>query len=483
MPINSFLYPGAKVTTPFSVSNSCRFNDGDSPSLSKTMVAGSTDFAKKFTISVWFKLGAISGARPICSFGSGTTDAIDLLIDNNSKAVFESWDGSVNPKLTTNRVLKDYSAWYNIVVAVDTTQGTNTNRMKMYINGVQETSFASSVYAAEDYLFPGIGTTNDTMKIGSGGQYNSNYFDGYMAEFVYCDGQVLSPTDFGEFDEDSPTIWKPKDVSGLTFGNAGTYCDFQDSGNLGDDESGNTNDLTENNIVAADQATDTPTNNFCTMNPIDTNSNHTFSEGNCKIAYSASAGTFGVTKSTMGVSAGKWYFEVKYTYGNAGQFGFWDVNDTETNTADIFTAAGNSTFEGLAWRIDSSNNIKECADGQTDDTNVDFSSGNILGIAFDADNGKIYAYQNGTEITNQNIGAGTSLMTAVTVSDFYLPFVSGGDGGSGTKTHTAEVNFGGCSPFSISSAQNDANGYGNFEYAPPSGYLALCTKNLGSDGG
>jgi hypothetical protein len=185
----------------------------------------------------------------------------------------------------------------------------------------------------------------------------------------------------------------------------------------------------------------------------------------------------------MGVSAGKWYWEVKYTYGNAGQFGVWDVNDTETNSADIFTAAGNSTFEGLAWRIDSSNNIKECADGQTTDTTDDFSSGNILGIAFDADNGKIYAYQNNSEITNQDIGAGTSLMTAVTVSDFYLPFISNGDGGGGTKTGTSEVNFGGCSPFSISSAQNDANGYGNFEYAPPSGYLALCSKNLGSDGG
>ena len=152
----AFLIGGANsaAETGFDVDNSCQFSDEDSLSLSKTMVAGSTDFAKKFTISVWFKIAKTTDARPICSFGSGSTDAIDLLIDTNSKATFESWDGSVNPKLTTNRVLRDHSAWYNIIIAVDTTQATNTNRMKMYINGVQETSFASSTYPAEQLFVP-----------------------------------------------------------------------------------------------------------------------------------------------------------------------------------------------------------------------------------------------------------------------------------------------------------------------------------------
>ena len=135
----------------------------------------------------------------------------------------------------------------------------------------------------------------------------------------------------------------------------------------------------------------------------------------------------------------------------------------------------------MGWRIDSSNNIKEVGEGQQADTNVDFSSGNILGIAFDADNGKIYAYNNGTELTSQDISAGTSLITALTVSDFFLPFISNGDGGSGTKTGTSEINFGNPT-FSISSGNSDANGYGNFEYAVPSGYYALCTKNLAEFG-
>ena len=483
MPINSFLYPSKNVPVPYEVNNSCRFNDGDSPSLSKTMVAGSTDFAKKFTISVWFKLGAISGARPICSFGSGTTDAIDLLIDNNSKAVFESWDGSVNPKLTTNRVLKDYGAWYNIVVAVDTTQATDTNRMKMYINGVQETSFASSVYAAEDYLFPGIGTTNDTMKIGSGGQYNSNYFDGYMAEFVYCDGQVLSPTDFGEFDEDSPTIWKPKDVSGLTFGNAGTYCDFQDSGNLGDDESGNTNDLTENNIVAADQATDTPTNNFCTMNPLDYTPT-TFAEGNLKLNFSQSPNVFGITTGTLFMGSGKYYFEAKITSPDSSTGIQVGVIQVEPYLSRL-TAPGVdlSLFFGLGARFITTGGVHKVLNGTDSSISDTWSNDVIIRIAYDGSAGKIYMWTGTSELTGQDISAGTSFNSGtLTSGTMVLPYLSLGDGGSGTKTCQIEFNFGGCPAFSISSGNSDANGYGNFEYSVPSGYYSLCTKNLAEFG-
>ena len=190
-----------------------------------------------------------------------------------------------------------------------------------------------------------------------------------------------------------------------------------------------------------------------------------------------------MVRGTMGVSSGKWYWEVKYTYGNAVQLGVFDVTNLATTlTADVFSNAQSSDFNGLAWRIDTANNIKEVGEGQATDSGVDFSTGDILGIAFDADNGKLYAFDNGTELTGQDIGAGTSLLTAVTVSDFYLPFVSNGDGGSGTKTGTSELNFGNPT-FSISSGNSDANGYGNFEYAVPSGYYALCTKNLAEFGG
>ena len=473
----AFLIGGANSAAAaggYDVDNSCRFNDGDSPSLSKTMVAGSTDFAKKFTISVWFKLGTTSGARPICSFGSGTGNAIDLLIDTNSKATFESWDGSVNPKLATNRLLRDHSAWYNIVIAVDTTQATDTNRMKMYINGTQETSFASSTYAAENYAFPNIASTSDTMKIGNGGQYNSNYFDGYIAEFCYCDGQVLAPTSFGEFDEDSPTIWKPIDVSELTFGNAGTYCDFEDSGNLGDDESGNTNDLTENNIVAADQAFDTPTNNFSTMNPLDNYyQGFTYSEGNCKIVTQASS-IYTFASSTLAASSGKWYAECKL----AASGGYCDIGIADGVSSGTVDSLGGDANEFA--KHDFTGNVTAQGSGVANGSAL--SVGNICGIYLDLDNNKLYFSINGSLQNSTGLSISAS---SATTNGYYL--FGGGDEDGGSAV-TLEWNFGGCSAFAISSAVNDGD-YGAFEYSTTitgdgasKTFKALCTKNLAEYG-
>ena len=473
--------------TGFDVANSVRFEQADDPYFQKTPTGDGNQ--RTFTFSVWLKMDLHDSGDTHKIFDTGTgTNYFTFYVTEEPKLVVKGRiSGSTVFELSPTQVFRDPTAWFHLYIAVDTTQGTASNRGKIYINGSQVTDFGTATYPSQNTDFE-IQDASNPFRIGADKNLGDEHYDGYMAEFVFVDGAAQAISDFGEFDEDSPTIWKPKDVSAIDVnpshanGN-GFYLNFQNSSNLGVDSSGNTN-FSVNNLDATDQATDVPTNNFATLNPLDTNSNHTFSQGNCKIAYSASAGTFGVTKSTIGVSAGKWYWEVKYTYGNAGQFGFFDVNDIDTtNTADIFSAAGSSTFEGLAWRIDTSNNIKECANGQTTDTTDNFSSGNILGIAFDADNGKIYAFQNNTELTGQNIGAGTSLMTAVTVSDFYLPFISNGDGGSGTKTGTSEVNFGGCPAFSISSGNTDANGYGNFEYAPPSGYFSLCSKNLAEYGG
>ena len=472
--------------TGFDVANSVRFEQSDDPYFQKTPTGDGNQ--RTFTFSVWLKMDLHDSGDTHKIFDTGTgTNYFTFYVTEEPKLVVKGRiSGSTVFELSPTQVFRDPTAWFHLYIAVDTTQGTASNRGKIYINGSQVTDFGTATYPSQNTDFE-IQDASNPFRIGADKNLGDEHYDGYMAEFVFVDGAAQAISDFGEFDEDSPTIWKPKDVSAIDVnpshanGN-GFYLNFQNSSNLGVDSSGNTN-FSVNNLDATDQATDVPTNNFATLNPLDTNSNHTFSQGNCKIAYSASAGTFGVTKSTIGVSAGKWYWEVKYTYGNAGQFGFFDVNDIDTtNSTDIFSAAGNSTFEGLAWRIDTSNNIKECANGQTTDTTDNFSSGNILGIAFDADNGKIYAFQNNTELTGQNIGAGTSLMTAVTVSDFYLPFISNGDGGSGTKTGTSEVNFGGCPAFSISSGNTDANGYGNFEYSVPSGYYALNSKNLAEFG-
>jgi len=463
----------------YDVDNSLRFNSGSDDYLSKTY--GTPTSTKKWTASFWMKRSELGREQHI--FG-GTSPAQCYFVDNDTLRFSDSTAGT---NYYTTQVFRDTTAWHHFVIAVDTTLGTAGDRARIYVNGSEITSFSTETNATQNNNSAyNVASTSYAIGRYNPSQSSNYYFGGYYSEICFIDGSQLAEDSFGEFDEDSG-IWKPINVSGLTFGDNGYYLEFKQAGTgtnasgMGADTSGNTNHFAVNNLTAVDQSTDTCTNNFATMNSLDTNSNHTFSEGNLKTVYSAAAGTFGVTKGTIGVSAGKWYWEVKYTYGNAGQFGFFNVNDSLSNTVDIFSAAGAGTFNGLAWRIDTSNNIKEVGFEQSADTGVDFASGNILGIAFDADNGKLYGFKNGAELSGQDISAGTSLMTAVTVSDFYLPFISNGDGGSGTKTGTSEVNFGSPS-FAISSSNADANGFGNFEYAVPSGYFSLNTKNLAEFG-
>jgi hypothetical protein len=170
--------------------------------------------------------------------------------------------GGTTYYLNTNRLFRDVSAWYHILVAYDSTQATASNRVKFYVNGTQETSFETSNYPAQDV----DSELNKANAIRLYSWNGSEYFNGYIAENVFCDGQALAPSDFGEFDEDSG-IWKPIAYEG-TYGTNGYFLEFKDSSALGDDTSGNTNDWTVNNLTSIDQTTDTPTNNFATLNPL-----------------------------------------------------------------------------------------------------------------------------------------------------------------------------------------------------------------------
>ncbi len=193
----------------------------------------------------------------------------------------------------------------------DTTESTSTDRIKIYVNGTQETSFATSSYPSEDATF-NFGNTSHTHYVNDMGGRTIRGSH-YIAELVYLDGTALAVTNFGEFDDDSPRIWKPKDVSGLTFGNNGFYLDFEDSSNLGNDAAGS-NNFTANNLAATDQSTDTCTNNFATWNSLFRKGTTTpaFAEGNLKSTFDDSgANEFALT--TFGVSSGKWYAEVKWT--------------------------------------------------------------------------------------------------------------------------------------------------------------------------
>ena len=473
--------------TGYTVANSCRFNDDDSPKLTRTN--SSDGSLTNWTFSIWIKRAAITGStmRILHCRNSGGTQVASIYISGGNQLNFYATDGSNEDQIGTNRLFRDPSAWMNIVTVWDSDNGTAGNRMRFFINGTEETSLATDNNPATDQeSMMSKGTAASTIGLGYQSVADSDYCDMYFAEAVFLDGTaVTDATSFGEFDSDSPTIWKPKDVSGLTFGSHGWYLDFADSADLGDDESGNGNDFTETNLAATDQSSDSPTNNFATMNVLDNYyPGATFSEGNLQVQTTTSGKAWNL--STIGMSSGKWYFEAKnsatggtHSGDNWNRIGIADRSPTAV--ADL----GVANYQYVITQYDGSS--------YANNTNATYaatwSTGDIIGCAIDLDNNKIYWSKNGawgdgsgswdSTTFNSSTGALTIQAVASTLNGFY--FVAMGDAGVNVNK-TWQFNFG--NPIhSISSGNADADGYGNFEYAVPSGYYALCTKNLGAYGG
>jgi hypothetical protein len=439
------------ISTGYDIDNSCKFEDDNDERMSKTI---SSTNQKTHTISLWLKRTEL-GYRRTWGTGVSGNNEYFFYFDGNDKFDFYSYSSGYQLRFSSNRVFRDTSAWYHLVFAIDTTQSTEADRVFIYINGVQETSFSTATYPSQN------ADLQITSSFYVGTQRNeSPDFSGYISEFVYLDGTQAVVTDFGEFDEDTG-IWKPIDVSGLSFGTNGFYLDFKDASNLGNDASGGT-DFTLNNITSADQATDTPTNNFCTWN---VNYNYTIYAGNPTLTEGATktqegTGGWAQSKATMGVTSGKWYWEYKMG-GSLSHMGVQDDTASQTEFAGqytLFLYNGDTTVE-----INDSGSLR-------DDTvlSYTFSASDIYAVALNMDDNEISYYQNGSII-------GSAISLDGLADRLLLPY-------GGTNSSTNEVNFGGFTTISISSAASDANGYGTFEYAPPSGYYALCTKNLAEFG-
>ena len=461
----SFILPGNSASGEYEVANSLRFNDDSSDYLSIT--PGSSSNTKKWTFSCWIKLGNIKNSfHSIFTAFTGSTDQYNAVaLDNSNRVVFITMDegsgGVMN--VISNAMLRDPSAWYHIVTAYDSAQATDTNRVKGYINGTQVTSLSTSNYPAQDkttYI-----NSNNQHNIGK--RWNANYYDGYMAEVVFIDGQALTPTSFGEFDSDT-NIWKPIDVSGLTFGTNGFYLDFEDSSALGDDVSGNNNDFTVNNLTSVDQSTDTCTNNFATMNPLDKTpigTSLTYSHGNLVItASSGSDWTTRYSLSNFVVSSGKWYVECQVGSIGTNQ---WYVGVIKNRQTATFNSSLGFLSNGVGYG-------HYAADGRIINNGSDLSTGSsfttndIIGIALDLDNGTLNFYKNGS-------ANGSQVTSLDTTAEWQ--FVS-----NSYSNAAWNWNFGGTQSFTISSGNSDGNGIGNFEYSVPSGYFALCTSNLAEHG-
>jgi hypothetical protein len=469
----SLIIPANSLSGGYAVDNSCRFDDGSSDSLSRT--PGSASNRTTWTWSCWIKRANLTGTQMVL-FGAkqdGSNDSGIWIETDNTLKFFNNVAATVS-QIRTNRVFRDVSAWYHIVCVWDSSNATAGDRMKMYINGVEETSFQTDAN-------PGSSDNsmiNNTQLHQIGRVDSTYYFDGYMAEAVLIDGQALDPTSFGEFDEDSG-IWKPIDVSGLTFGTNGFYLDFEDSAALGDDVSGNGNDFTVNNLTAIDQTTDTPTNNFATMNPLAVPPSNapTFAEGDTKV--STNTTNANPVLSTMGVSQGKWYVEAKrisYDGGTGDDDGF-RIGFGATYVQDVNLVPPGIVDSGHYFMIGNGTVYNGSTDLGVLGGNSNISDNGVQQIALDLDNNRITWGFNGLWMDGSGAYNQSSPSNYVTIASGYTYFFLQTDGSSG-RAYTAGWNFGGASAFTISSGNSDANGYGNFEYAVPSGYLSLCTANL-----
>ena len=447
----TFPVVGSNIPLAYEISNSLRFNDNDSAYLTRT--PSSAGNRKTWTLSCWFKKSNLGINHTIFSAG-GSPSYTHIRFSNNGKFLVYMEGKSI---FETTPVFRDVSAWYHVVVACDTTQATASNRVKLYINGNQITTFDNESQPTQN-----LDTNYNSTVAHSIGRRETDgnlYLDGYLAEYNWIDGQQLSPTDFGEFDTDSG-VWKPKQYEG-TYGTNGFYLKFNNTGNLGEDSSGNDNTFTPVNLSGtADVMIDTPTNNFCTLNAVDKDG-HTNAEGNLQVSGDV---VYGMQKATQGVTTGKWYFEARLnTYQNDTAVGL--ANETE-NTYTNFT--GGST-----------NSVGYLADGRffyngSSTTYSSASGGNIFQVAFDADSGKIWVGINNTWQNSGDPAAGTGQLQTVSWN-YFIPVA---------RTVTTGVllyNFGQDSSFAGNSTKQnntDDNGYGNFYYAPPTGFLALCTQNL-----
>ena len=448
--------------TGYDVANSLRTNRGSSDYLNKTF-SGSGN-RRTFTISFWLKIAESSSNAPyLCGASTSTTNGINIYYNSTSQLSMEAYTGAWSLRLHTSALLRDTSAWYHICYAIDTTQGTEANRVKLYINGVQQTFSTSptQVYPSQNLDLPFNQSGNSTT-INCQSYYNAEFMSAYYSEFCMVDGQALDPTSFGEFDEDSG-IWKPIDVSGLTFGTNGFYLDFEDSSALGNDAAGS-NNFTVNNLTAIDSVSDVPTNNFATLNPL-TSFAGTFEEGNLKTTGSDD------TVSTIGLTSGKWYWEAQRTntsnqahFGIGCSNGFFSATSVVSN-GDYVYIRGDATY-GTASRVGGITSI-----GSNGGTPATFTTGDILSFSLDLDS----ATKN---ITIKKNNGGTPLVDTDFSYDGSIPIFVYSRMNSGVG---ASFNFGNPAT-TISSGNTDGNGYGNFEYAVPSGYYALNTKNLAEYG-
>ena len=433
----------------YEIERSLRFNDDDSAYLNRTLAAGTQT---KWTFSCWIKLGNIKNSfHAIFSGFTGSSDQYNMIgLDGSNRVIFATQDegsgGVMN--VISNATLRDPNAFYHIVTTYDSAQSTASDRVKGYINGVQCTSFSTASYPSSSkasYI-----NSNNQHNIGK--RWMAAYYDGYIAEVHFCDNQAYTASAFGETNEDTGQ-WVPKKFAG-SYGTNGFKLNFSDNSGttattLGKDSSGNGNNFTPNNFSVAagignDSTEDTPTNNWCTLNPID-NGGVTLTQGN--LVANTSAG-FDLVRSTFFLSSGKWYWEV--TCDDVGAT-FVGVSDN----LELLTGRGAQTT-ATSCMVRTTTGGKYINGTESSYAGAAITDGEVMMFALDMDNGKFWAGKSGTWFNSGNPAAGSNEATSA-LTNPVSPSVSLYD------NEDVTFNFGSQKAFA---------------HTPPTGFKKINTANL-----
>ena len=442
----------------YEIERGLRFTSANSSYLERTPSSNSN--RQTFTLSWWIKRCEIkSSNKRVFAYTSGT-DQFSVMFDSNG--AFYTYFNLTSPSdvstFTTRDVFRDPSAWYHFVMAFDTTQATETDRVKMWVNGVQITQFQNTDYPSLNSSF----YWNSTVPLKIGG-YSPYYIDDYLADIHSIDGQALDPTSFGAFDDNG--VWQPKAYSG-SYGTNGFHLPFSDNSTaaaLGTDTSGNGNDWTVNNISVSpgadnDSLFDSPTNgtqtdtgaggelsgNYCVFNPA-IPTTYTLVGGNLTAGFAS--GTDNLLTGTLGVSSGKWYWEFRINSGNVAMIGIADFGADQNSQR--FNGAG-----GLYYYQDGGylyGGLGKTSIVSTESYGSGYTTGDIIGVALNMDSNPttLVFYKN-----NTSQGTATNATMA------------------GKIVGPSYTNGGGATNISANFGQRP------FVYTAPSGYKALCTANM-----
>jgi len=443
--------------------------------------SGTPTNALKWTFSVWVKIGQpIDGDRWLLDFNtdSNNRSQIGWTYDYSKPQliVYEKVSSSTSQLFTSAQAFEDSSAFYNIVVSCDRTLATQEDRTKIYINGERMTSFHTTPNYPAQNVTGIINTAVDTLI----GKYSQStvYYDGLMSYYCFVDGTAYDASYFGET-ESSSGIWKIKTSPSVTYGNNGFFLKM-DTSSPGTDTSGNNNTFTPAGTPTLTQ--DNASNNFCTLNPNAPQgsdaSNIVFTNGNTTWT-STTYSSFPTGTTLFG--AGKWYYEVKL--GGVNQKYGWAESNVGQGDPDY------SMVVPSYWIYTAGNgNVSTANNATTNNASIragwtGWTTNDILGLALDIDNGKFYASLNGTWYNSGDPAAGTgAIVTGITQQStgLWMPFLGSGDNSS--ITNYANFGNGFFGTTAVASSNADANGYGLMEYAVPTGFYTLCTKNINTYG-